>query len=248
MKLMAVRAPAAPTPFDPRRRSDRTEWLDEADLHPDELAAVLRDLARFNGGMFGHRPILAWLERAVNAAGRERPLTVLDVGCGYGDLLRAIRKRARRRGWDMRLIGLDVSRESIRVAESVTVPGDAIDYRTGNVFEFVPTAPVDFVVSSLLAHHLTDAMIVDFLRWMESTARRGWLLCDLQRHRLSYEFIGFAGKLTRLHRAVIHDGRISVARALTRAEWIDRIAAAGIARDAVALRWFLFRHVIGRLK
>jgi hypothetical protein len=55
------------------------------------------------------------------------------------------------------------------------------------------------------------------------------------------------GKLTRLHPMVIHDGRISVARSLTRGEWNERLAAAGIARDTVKLRWYLFRFVIERL-
>lgn len=56
------------------------------------------------------------------------------------------------------------------------------------------------------------------------------------------------GKLTRLHPMVINDGRISVARSLTRAEWEQRIASAGIASNAVQLRWFLYRFVIGRLR
>jgi hypothetical protein len=103
------------------------------------------------------------------------------------------------------------------------------------------------VVSSLLTHHMSDEMITAFLRFMEQTARRGWLIYDLQRHVVPYSFIGLMGKLTRLHPMVIHDGRISVTRSLTRAEWNERLAAAGIARDAVKLRWFLFRFVIERL-
>ena len=47
---------------------------------------------------------------------------------------------------------------------------------------------------------------------------------------------------------MIQDGRISVERSLTAAEWRERLAAAGIAGEAVQLRWFLFRFVIGRLK
>jgi hypothetical protein len=47
---------------------------------------------------------------------------------------------------------------------------------------------------------------------------------------------------------MIEDGRISVERSLTAAEWRERLAAAGIPRQAVWLRWFLFRFVIGRLK
>jgi hypothetical protein len=63
-----------------------------------------------------------------------------------------------------------------------------------------------------------------------------------------YYFITLMGKLTRLHPIVIHDGRISVARSLTRTEWLARIGEAGIAGDAVRLRWFLFRFAIGRLR
>jgi SAM-dependent methyltransferase len=235
-------------PVDLSRRSGQAEWLDDADLHPDELERVLRDLARFNGAMFGHRPVIAFLLRAAARVENAQPLTVLDVGSGYGDLLRAIRGAFRKRGLPVRLIGLDLSRETIRIAEGATDAADEIAYHAGDVFAFRPPEPVDVVVSSLLTHHMNDDMIVAFLRWMEHTARKGWLIYDLQRHVVPYSFIGLMGKLTRLHPMVIHDGRISVSRSLTRAEWNERLDAAGIAREAVALRWFLFRFVIERLQ
>jgi hypothetical protein len=83
---------------------------------------------------------------------------------------------------------------------------------------------------------------------MEATARKGWLIYDLQRHVIPYVFIGLMGKLTSLHPIVIYDGQISVARSLTRAEWRQCIAAAGLVDHAVDLRWFLYRFVIGRLR
>lgn len=241
-------APAAPLPFDSSRRSGQSEWLDDAELDPMELALVLRDLARFNGAMLGHRPVIGWLRHAMRTLPPDRPLTLIDVGCGYGDLLRAIRHWARRQGRPLRLIGFDLSRETIRIAKAATKDSDEIEYQAADVFALDPATPVDFVVSSLLTHHFSDAMIVDFLRWMEKTARQGWLIYDLQRHAVPYYFIGLMGKLTRLHPMVIHDGRISVARSLTRREWIARLSEAGIPRDAVQLRWFMFRFVIGRLR
>jgi 2-polyprenyl-3-methyl-5-hydroxy-6-metoxy-1,4-benzoquinol methylase len=244
---MTMLASAPKAPLDLSRRSSEAEWLDDADLHPAELERALRDLTRFNGAMLGHRPIMSWLCRAT-ASSQERPLTLVDVGCGDGDLLRAIRRWSRKHGLDVRLIGVDLSRETIRVARSATEDADAIEYRAEDIFDFRPAGPVDFVVSSLLTHHMSDDMIVKFLRWMEETARQGWLIYDLQRHAVPYYFIGLMGKLTRLHPMVIHDGRISVTRSLTRAEWNERLDAAGIARDAVTLRWFLFRYAIGRLR
>ena len=83
-------------PRDLSRRSTETEWLDGADASPEELALVLRDLARFNGAMLGHWPVIDWLRRASKDARKEKALTLVDVGCGYGDLLRAIRRWARK--------------------------------------------------------------------------------------------------------------------------------------------------------
>ena len=235
-------------PRDLSRRSTQAEWLDGGNLDPAELALVLRDLARFNAAMLGHRPVIGWLKRAVKNAPRDRSLTLVDVGCGYGDLLRAIRRWARKCGLSIRLIGLDLSRETIAIARTATSDADEIDYQVADVFAYRPAEPVDFVVSSLLTHHLSDAMIEKFLQWMEATAQRGWLVYDLQRHFVPHFFIGLMGRLTRLHRIVIHDGRVSVARSLTRAEWDERIVWAGVPREAVTLRWFLFRYVIGRLQ
>ena len=235
-------------PRDLSRRSAEAEWLDGADASPEELALVLRDLARFNGAMLGHRPVIAWLRSAIKDAPKEKVLTLVDVGCGYGDLLRAIRHWARKCGVAIRLIGLDLNRETIRIAQTATNDADEIDYRVMDIFDFAPTAPIDFVVSSLLTHHMSDDLIVKFLRWMERTARKGWMIYDLQRHPVPFHFIGLMGRLTRLHPMVIHDGRISVARSLTRSEWFARVDEADIARNAVRLRWFLFRFAIGRVR
>src|SRR6202166_3674103 len=138
------------------RRSAESEWMDSADTSPEELALVLRDLARFNGAMLGHRPVIAWLRSAIKDTPKETVLALVDVGCGYGDLLRAIRRWARKRGLTIRLIGLDLSRETIRIAETVTDGADEIDYCVMDVFDFAPPVPIDFVVSSLVTHHMSD--------------------------------------------------------------------------------------------
>jgi SAM-dependent methyltransferase len=224
------------------------EWLDEPNLDPDELASVLHDLARFNSAMLGHRAVLSWLRRAVEAVPKQQPISLIDAGCGYGDLLRGIRRWANRRGLSIALRGLDVNPDTIRIARTATDKQDRIDFQVADVFRYRPTGPVDLIVSSLFAHHLSNGEIVDFLRWMETTARRGWLICDLQRHAVPYYFIGLAGKLARVHPVVVHDGQISVARALTRAEWEERFQMAGFASNGARVRWFLFRYLVERLR
>lgn len=237
-----------PTPvFEPARRSTQSEILDGG-IDTSELANVLRDLARFNRAMMGHWPVLRWLDQATHKVPCDFPLTILDVGCGYGDLLRTIGGWGRRYRRPLKLIGIDLNPNVIAIARNATAPSEPIDYQSADVFEFKPVVPIDFIVSSLLTHHLSDAMLVRFLQLMDTTARRGWLIYDLQRSRVPFFFIALAGFAMQLHPVVTYDGRISVARALTRKEWQQHVIDAGISLDSVQLQWFMFRHVIGRLK
>jgi 2-polyprenyl-3-methyl-5-hydroxy-6-metoxy-1,4-benzoquinol methylase len=229
-------------------RRDEAEWLDGADLDPAELERVLRDLATFNQLFLGHYPLLRWIGPAVRAARDRAPLTLVDVGCGYGDLLRAVRRWSRRRKLDLTLIGVDLNPETIRIARAATDPADRIDFQAVNVFDLASTTPIDLMVSSLVTHHLTDHEITEFIRLMERTARCGWAVCDLQRNRFLYHFIGLASRLGRFHPMITHDGQLSVARSLTRAEWEQRVAEAGISSADAPVRWFLFRFLIGRLR
>jgi SAM-dependent methyltransferase len=170
------------------QRSRETEWLDQANLDPEELRRVLRDLARFNGAMLGHLPVLRWLRKAVTSVAENRPLKLLDAGCGYGDLLRAIRSWADRYGITIALRGVDINAQAVRSARDATDPSYAIDYQVADIFRLQSTEPVDLIVSSLFTHHLTNDEIVNFLAWMERTASRGWLICDLQRHPVPHFF------------------------------------------------------------
>ena len=109
---------------------------------------VLHDLAVFNSFFFGHLPILHWLSRAVRVAPDGAQLILVDIGCGYGDLLRAIRRWADRRRINLALIEIDLNRETIDIARKVTDPADRIDFRVMNALDLASAGPVDFIVSS----------------------------------------------------------------------------------------------------
>jgi SAM-dependent methyltransferase len=234
--------------LDFRRRSHEQEWLDRDDIDPAELRAALRDLARFNTAFFGHSPILKWLGRVLGQQRNGSRPTILDIGCGYGDLLRAIRRWSNKRNLKPTLLGVDLNPETIRIAREVTDQDDQIEFAVMDVFDLPPGRRFDLIVSSLVAHHLSDEKLRDFLVLLERASTQGWLIYDLQRHRLLYEVIGAASRLARLHPMVTKDGQISVMRSLTRKEWMGRLAAAGIALSDVKIRWFLFRFVIERRK
>lgn len=220
------------------------EQMDAADLDPAVYAAVLTDLASVNRWTLSARPTIDFVARAV---GDRTRFSLLDVGFGDGDMLRAIARWAGRRGIAAQLTGIDLNPRSEAVARAATPADMAIDYRTGDYLDHVDDAP-DLIVSSLVAHHMTQDQLLTFLRMMEATARRGWHINDLHRHRLAYAGYPLLARLMRWHRIVREDGQLSIARAFRPAEWRPLLAAAGIGAEARVMRRFPFRICVERLR
>lgn len=223
--------------------------MDDPAVDEATFRDCLTDLAAVNGWTLARPPTLGWLARATRDLPRGGRFTLLDVGYGQGDMLRSIHRWAARRGLVPDLIGVDLNPWSAPSARAATPTGMAIDYRSGDVFEARLDRPVDFVISSLVTHHMDDDQLVLFLRWMEATAARGWFVNDLHRHPIAYHGFRLLSTVMRWHRFVRHDGPLSVARAFRRDDWERLIARAGLDRRTIDLRWHLpFRLCVGRLR
>lgn len=228
------------------RRSPVVELMDGEDISPALYARCLHDLAAVNRITLTHGPTLRWLARATRSLPRGGAIAILDVACGGGDLLRAIRRWADRRGLRATLEGIDLNPRSAVAAAIVTPPEMAIAYRTGDVFDYVPDPAPDFIVTSQFAHHLTDGDVVRLLRWLERHAVRGWFIADLHRHALPYWGFRVLASIAGWHRIVRHDGTVSIARSFRRADWTRLLGEAGIAAET---RWHVpFRLCVARLK
>lgn len=223
-------------------RSDSSEWMDAPGIDQANLARCLDDLAVVNSVTLARPPTVNFVRRA---AGERGSLSVLDVGYGQGDMLRRIARWGQRRGVALRLEGVDLSPASKVVAEAATPGWMGIRYRTGDVFDEAPGS-VDVIVSSLFTHHLHNAEVVRFVRWMERTARVGWFVNDLHRHPVAYHGFKALAAVAGWHPMVRHDGAVSVTRAFTRRDWAQLLEEAGV---AARVRWHVpFRYCVGRIR
>lgn len=225
-------------------RSRTEEQMDAEDLDPETYARVLRDLSRVNRWTFTARPTIAFLDRAIRGRRRFR---LLDVGFGAGDMLRAIAQWARRCGVAADLVGVDLNPRSEAIARAVTPAALAIDYRTGDYHDV--EEPIDFIISSQVTHHMTDAQLHEFIRYMEQWAVQGWLISDLHRHWFAYGGYPLLARLMGVHRIVREDGTLSIARSFRPAEWPPILEEAGASPDRVTIaRRFPFRLTVERIR
>ncbi|MEO6152379.1 MAG: methyltransferase domain-containing protein [Croceibacterium sp.] len=223
-----------------RRIAD--ELMDDPALDPGTYRAVLADLARVNTVTLARRPTLAFVRRAV---GRRKAFRLLDVGFGDGDMLRAIARWAQRRGIAPELTGIDLNPRSKFAAERE--PGALpIRYLTGD-FADLAGQEWDCVISSLVAHHMSEPELVTFLRFMEAEGGAGWFVNDLDRHPLAYAAWPLLARAAGWHRIVRLDGHTSIARSFRTAEWHALLGRAGISAARVT-RQFPFRLCVERLR
>lgn len=223
-------------------RAQAEELMDADDLDAETYAAVVGDLARVNRVTLAARATLDFLNRASVGATR---LKVLDVGFGDGDMLRRIARWAGRRGLATELVGVDLNPRSESAARAHTPPGLPIRWITGDYADLAGQG-WDCVISSLVAHHMTRAQLIAFLRFMQAESARGWLVNDLHRHRFAHAGFPLLARLARWHPIVRHDGALSIARSYRPAEWPPILAEAGIA-DARIRRVFPFRLCVEKL-
>jgi SAM-dependent methyltransferase len=230
-------------------RAELSELMDEPCSY-GELRACLRDIARVNSLTFAHRPTLSWLNRIVEAMpALTAPLRIVDVGCGYGDMLRRIDAWAAKRRIAVTLTGIDLNPDAIRAAREATSPKQRIDWVIGDALSDFSTGGTDVVLSTLLTHHLPNPKIVRFLGWLEETAQRGWFINDLHRQPVPYHLFRLWARFSNLHAFVRHDGPVSIRRSFVPEDWEKLCAAAGIARERVSIREHRpARLCVGRVK
>jgi 2-polyprenyl-3-methyl-5-hydroxy-6-metoxy-1,4-benzoquinol methylase len=224
-------------------RAIAEELMDDPSLDEGVYAHVMRDLGKVNTFTMARLPTLDFLGRAL---GECKQFRLLDVGYGGGDMLRAIATWAAKRGINAELVGVDLNPRSETAAKAATPTTIPIRYITGDYADMADEG-FDFIISSLVAHHMTHAELIAFLRFMEANAKCGWFINDLHRHGFAWLGYPLLAALMRWHPIVRHDGRLSIARSYRPNEWPPLLEEAGV-KGARVRRVFPFRLCVEAIR
>jgi len=126
----------------------------------DRAAARYDLMVGLNPGYRRHlRSAAAALLDRLGPAPTDRPLRLLDLGCGSGVSTRALLREARRRALPVRVIGVDASPGMLAIARSKPWP-DGVRFLTARAEQLAGsgmTEPVDGVLAAYLFRNVTDA-------------------------------------------------------------------------------------------
>lgn len=200
------------------------ELLDDPAADPDTVVRSLRNVARANRWFGGAAAVRYGLERVLRGVPRGLPLTLLDMGTGAGDLPRQAVHWARRRGYALRPVGLELSRTAAAMARRAGVPCAVACAGAPPMRE----KSVDIVLVSQVAHHLTSGSAVRLLRTCDALARVGVVIADLRRGRMAPIAFWVGARALRFDPATVADGITSIRRGYTPGELRALLAEAGV--------------------
>ena len=225
-----------------RQRQRRPEIMDQPDLPPARHVGALRGLARVN--FLSNSAGILWRPLADLARRLGRPIRVLDVATGGGDVPLRLWRRARRAGLDFRIDGCDLSPVAVAHAQSRAAEiGADVRFFVQDVLAGPPLPGYDAVTCSLFLHHIDEDQATAYLRWAAATAERLVLVNDLERGGLGLALAHLAVRLLTTSDVVQVDGPRSVEAAFTTAEARALAERAGLHGATVRRRW-PFRYLL----
>ncbi len=226
-----------------RQRSTHKELIDGCAIPFADIKRNMQELDFINQKLGGHAITLQGVKQLVdNLKSTTEALYIVEIGCGGGDNLRAIKKWAEEHNLKVLLKGIDINAECIAYAEGL--PGNrgiqfiCSDYKA---VEFSGTP--DVVFSSLFCHHFTNEELIRMLHWMKANSRLGFFINDLHRHPVAYYSIKLLTQLFSKSYLVKNDAPLSVKRGFIKKEWRQLFAAAGISNFQCQWKW-AFRWLI----
>lgn len=211
--------------------------MDQPGLDADRHLAALEGLRRIN--WLSRSGALFWpaLTRLARQADEDRPLRVLDLATGGGDVPLRLARRARQLGLPIEFAACDKSARAVtHAADSAEVAGERLSCFVWDIGEGVPEG-YDVLMCSLFLHHLGERQALTFLAQLRVAARRAILINDLLRTPLGFVF-AWAGTRVLTGSSVVHvDSLLSVQSAFTIHEIRGMANDAGMASASLTKRW-----------
>lgn len=211
-----------------KTRDRQDEWMDQPDLDAALHAQALAGLERVNRISGSARSIWRPIVELAQVM-PERPLRVLDVASGGGDIAIAIKQIADRTGVPVEVTGCDLSETAVEyAAERSERLGVDVSFLQCNAIDGGLPGGFDAVCTSLFVHHLEADQIVRLLRSMAAASTGRVIVNDLVRSTFGYVLAKWGIRLLTRSKVCHVDAPLSVKAALTIPEILGYVDAAGL--------------------
>jgi 2-polyprenyl-3-methyl-5-hydroxy-6-metoxy-1,4-benzoquinol methylase len=225
-------------------RSDAVELMDDFSVGGDLLRDTLDKLDNINKWLGGNQVTVNGIKKIIKTYPKEKPISILDLGCGSGDMLRQVAVFGLKNGYTFKLIGIDANAEAIKYAKELSADYKQISFLELDIFsdEF-KELEYDVVLTTLFLHHFKEDQLVELLKQVLDKSSVGIVVNDLHRHSLAYYLFKLLGLVIK-NDMVKQDGLTSILRGFKRSD-LEEISKRLKLKSQIQWRWaFRYQWII----
>ena len=214
--------------------------MDDFNMKGELLRDTLDKLGSINKWLGGNRITIDGIGQLLKGKPKNKTYTIIDLGCGHGDILRLVADFGRKQGYDFELIGIDANQDAIDYANELSENYPELTFRNEDIFskEF-QNIEYDIALTTLFLHHFKDQEILKVLSNLSTKATLGVVVNDLQRSEIAYGLFKLLSIVISNY-MIKQDGLTSILRAFKR-EDLERISNKLNLKSQIRWKW-AFRY------
>ena len=202
-----------------QQRTLAPETMDDFLMEGETLRNTLDQIAYINRILGGNSITLNGVCALMEHVSNGKMITIADIGCGNGDMLRSVAKLARKCKWRVRLIGVDANKYTVDYAGELSAEYPEITYYCMDIMqEGFRNLHYDIALCTLTLHHFEEKQILKLMSLFRRNATLGIVINDLQRSAVAYRLFQVFSWITGLGKMAKSDGLISILRGFKRTE------------------------------
>lgn len=206
-------------PVNTKIRSDEPEIMDDFALEGEILRDALDKIASINKLLGGNNVTMHGVKTLINHLQHEKEISILDVGCGNGDMLRTLADYGQKNKINFKLTGIDANAFTIKHAEGLSITYQNIRYECIDIFsDAFKAKDFDIILCTLTLHHFKDSEILALMDSFQKHAKLGIVINDLHRSKLAYYLFNAICFIFKLNEMSRKDGLVSILRGFKKAD------------------------------
>lgn len=224
--------------------------MDDLDFSDPVIFQTLKEIDTINAWLGGNNVTMSAIKKLLKEYKSDSALSIADLGCGSGEMLRKISHWANKKGLKVQLVGIDANPHIVEYARKSSVGYSDISYHAINIFssEF-EQKKYDIITCTLFCHHFDDESLSKILSSLSKSVSIAIVINDIHRHWFAYYSIKWLTSFFSKSYMVKYDSRLSVLKAFKRVELENILKKAEIKNYIIKWKWaFRYQLVINRLQ
>ncbi|MFE3867755.1 methyltransferase domain-containing protein [Flavobacterium sp. LS2P90] len=230
-------------------RTDEPETMDDFSMEGEILRDALDKIAKINQLLGGNQLTLRGVQKLVGSISKTTTISIVDVGCGNGDMLRTIADYGLKNNLNFQLIGIDANNFTVKHAQQLSQNYPNISYQCEDIFDkSFEELKYDIVLCTLTLHHFKDKEIVHLLNVFNANSNIGIVINDLHRSAIAYRLFQALCLVFRLNDMSREDGLISILRGFKKVELIHFSEKLNFSNYKIQWKWaFRYQWIISKI-